>query len=476
MNLDERLRTHYATRTSSAAHLARDVDGVHRRARQRRRNSRLAGIAASAILIVLFAGAYFVIADSSDNNDVETGPIEDPESPEQGRADDEQLNPTDEAAPEPQPTRDPGQVRPATAPLVVDTGMGTFVWNVFEGNGAGIPSVQLDHEGYVISGLDDDPLFSEDGRTWTTTPLSPELADYRVFRSEGEWAHAGESMWETSGKTRDLLRSDGSQWVVVDLPGADPQWPEIPQQAGGTLLVESGQDDSAFWVSTADGLGERQMAPWAMPANVVDPQDSVAIVVLPEGGYGALVTVHGVHPDEEHLDDDSGDNATLRFVEMWTSPDARNWTNHGLPEFARESMDQEHGIDIRQSDNVIVVEVRAVEGGQEVASHYSTNGIDWERGDPPSVEADAVAARPSDAKWPGLQETAFGFADFNGDMGQPEFWVSADGRSWELVQAPPTAEWEPPSTGGGSMGAARDVLFHSWGGSQGAVIWVGYFE
>lgn len=109
------------------------------------------------------------------------------------------------------------------APL--ETSVGRVEWTTLDGDGAGIPSIYADIDGYVISGLDDKLLFSSDGIAWSDGPSSTGLDGYRAFRSSGDWAVAGQSMWKGSGASRDLLQSNGRTWVRVEIE--DP-WPELP--------------------------------------------------------------------------------------------------------------------------------------------------------------------------------------------------------------------------------------------------------
>jgi hypothetical protein len=63
-----------------------------------------------------------------------------------------------------------------------------------------------------------------------------------------------------------------------------------------------------------------------------------------------------------------------------------------------------------------------------------------------------------------VQETDFGFADFEGHTEEVDtrFWISTDGQSWEEIDGPPPFD-EDLGWGGSSIGAVGSLIWESPG-------------
>ena len=88
----------------------------------------------------------------------------------------------------------------------------------------------------------------------------------------------------------------------------------MPVVSGRAVVVQDESTDDAHWASPDGGSFEYVEAPWTWPSGVVDPWSDLQLVAVPDGGFAALLTLYGVHPDEEDLPDDRRDNATLKFA------------------------------------------------------------------------------------------------------------------------------------------------------------------
>ena len=338
-----------------------------------------------------------------------------------------------------------GESNPSAAPVIaaVETSVGRLVWTKYEGTGAGIPHVQLDIDGYIIGGLGDSLLFSDDGTNFTTVPSSPVLTDRRVFRSDGKWALTGQSMWESSGEARDLLRSNGTEWVKVDLAGVDVPWPDIPLQSGDVVVVPNHSDgDEGFWVSTNDGPFAFVEPPWVWPEDTIDPRFDHTILAAPDGGFVALLWVSDAHPDNRDLPDDQRDNASLVWAELWTSSNGLEWENHGLPAFiASELITTRTIVEFERADDRLFATLHPVDCcGGPLGVYSSTNGLDWQPDVPPSDGIEGVN-RPTQDEYPGLQVTNFGYLDVerrqvSDSVTETIFWISIDGQTWEEIRPP----------------------------------------
>ncbi|MEN8040587.1 MAG: hypothetical protein ABFR95_03700 [Actinomycetota bacterium] len=359
----------------------------------------------------------------------------------------------------------------------VDTSAGRLVWTMLEGSGAGIPIISRDINGYVLSGLGDDLLFSADGREWTSTPSSSGLEDYRVFRSDGDWAVAGQSMWRSSGLSRDLLRSDGEHWVKVDLGDDGEVWPEIPLVVGDSTVVEV--DTGDFRISVDGAPHVNVEVPWQLPSDSVDAYMFTQVLAAPDGGVVGFVSVQDVHPTDRDLPDDSRDNSALVLAEVWTSADGIDWVNHGLPSFlSSASINQEILFRVKTENRVLHVTVSAVNGEiPPIGVFTSTDGLTWKVSDGP-VQGSVEENRPSSDPEMPVYRATFGYVDFEGvHEGDPHhlrIWLSVDGEAWEEVQGID----EPDGIGfiGGTSHGAIDELIYAGFGGDGAIIWIGHFE
>jgi hypothetical protein len=354
---------------------------------------------------------------------------------------------------------------PPFAPVDLDSLYWTKVdLDPVAGEGYTWARVERDIDGYVISG-NGRLLFSRDARTWSTDPISPELADYSAFRSEGQWALGGTGDFNLKG---DLLRSDGSQWRQVDLPASGDAWPQMPV-VSGTSVLASTSDDSGFWVSNDDGPFEFVEAPWVWPEDMLDPWTNAPIVAAPDGGFVALVTVNDVHPNERN---DPGDTQTLTMAELWTSPDGLAWQNHGLPTIVPNNALGRRPVVINvQSDPNHILVSRSLDG-TDAGNQYltSTNGLDWEN---------EGATYPTGTGVPGAYTECrtstgnFGYFcghwGYSGDSGFIP-WLSTDNESWQKLD-PPEIDFEAYDVDGPTSGAVGDVIFVGYGD-----IWIGQFR
>jgi len=341
---------------------------------------------------------------------------------------------------------------------------------------AGAPlSVQRDIDGYVISG-NGVLTYSHDGRSWTTEPLSPELAGYQAFTSRGQWAVAGTGEWQqTTADSRVLLRSDGTRWHRVDLPGSDSSWPGLPIVSGTSSLVPQGGAEDSFWVSVGDGPFEMHDAPWDWPPTTAGGHSSVTIVAAPDGGFVALVTYYGIHPDDSGLADNERDpSSTLRFAELWTSPDGIRWDNNGLPGFlAPDAVNRSLTVTIRSHGDELVASAsyngaeRRDTGETVLGDYTSRNGLDWVR----SAGTDSTG-EPESECWIQTMNMGYICASIQTEpVMMFEFVLSTDGETWVDVNLPEIDYESYGFVGGAAHGGVGDILFLSYGD-----LWIGLFE
>lgn len=337
------------------------------------------------------------------------------------------------------------------------------------------PTVQRDIDGYVISG-NGVLTYSHDGRSWTTDPLSPELAGYQAFTSRGQWAVAGTGEWQQSTTdSRVLLRSDGTRWRRVDLPDSESSWPELPIVSGTSSLVPQGGAEGSFWVSNGDGPFQMHDAPWDWPPATAGGYSSVGIVAAPDGGFVALVTYYGIHPDDSELADNERDaSSTLRFAELWTSPDGVLWDNNGLPGFlAADALNRSLNVTIRSHGDELVASASYNGGerrdtGQTVLGNYtSRNGIDWA----PSSGIDPTDFGESEC-WVHTMNMGYICASIRTEPETMfEILLSTDGETWVDVNLPEIDYESYGFVGGAGHGGVGDILFLSYGD-----MWIGLFE
>jgi hypothetical protein len=316
-------------------------------------------------------------------------------------------------------------------------------------------------------------MYSDDGRTWTTDVLSPELAEYSGFMSRGGWAVTGSPLSRrTASDSRDLLRSDGSQWNRVDLPGSEPAWPDLPIESGNVVLVPDDGGDFGFWVSIDDEPFVFREAPWDWPQDTIDPTGRATFLAAPDGGFIAVTGVHDVHPNDRNLADGDRDNATLMWAEVWTSPDGITWQNQGLPGFlADDVIGRTVFFNIRAVIETLEVSVfnssgfnRPI-GATRVGVSVSTDGVDWSPVRDPEfpIGADCwIFTTNMGYLCAGMTvepETAF------------ELSLSTDGVKWATIE-PPEIDFESYGfVGAASHGGVGDLLFVSFGD-----MWIGHFE
>lgn len=172
---------------------------------------------------------------------------------------------------------------PNEDPAEADGAVGLVRSLTLDGPGAGIPAISLDIDGYVLSGLRDELLFSDDGVTWVTTPSDSGLDGYRYFSSQGEWAVAGDLMWRTDDGHLDLLHAEGNRWVRV---ATAEEWPDLP--AGPPLPSRSGSP--------------------------IADTDTDAYAGLATGDFGYLAYEHQLPPGEDG-----------HIVRLWLSVDGTMW-------------------------------------------------------------------------------------------------------------------------------------------------------
>lgn len=341
---------------------------------------------------------------------------------------------------------------------------------------AGAPlTVQRDIDGYVISG-NGVLTYSQDGRTWTTDPLSPELAEYQAFTSSGEWAVAGTGEWQQrQTDSRVLLRSDGAQWHEVDLPGAESSWPELPIVSGTSTLVRQGGTGQNFWVSTADGPFEMYEAPWDWPQTTDGEVSGLTILAAPDGGFVALTTYNGVHPDDSDLADGERDpSSALISAEIWTSPDGIVWTNNGAPGFlAADAISRSIYVTIRPHLGELLASAtyngaeRRDTGNTVLGDYTSTNGLHWA----PVPGPDATRVAESEC-WIHTMNMGYICASIRIEPETMfELQLSKDGETWVDINMPEVDFESYGFVGGAAYGGVGDILFLNYGDT-----WIGLFE
>jgi hypothetical protein len=449
---------------------------VRRSHSSRRRTNVLAAIGAAIAVTALVVVAVLIGNDAS--APIEPAPPADTPAPTKLPVEEpQQVEPVlpapetfDSESPDTE-ALDEGEIYPAAETLTVATSLGRLIWTLYLGDGAGIPSVQADIDGYVMSGFGDEMLFSDDGVTWTTTPSDPGLEGYRVFQPEGDWAVAGHSMWQSSGSSRDLLRSDGERWVKVKFEGQADDWPQIPLESGKVLVVQESDDD--LQVSTNGGAFQHVAAPWSFPAASVDPTFNSTMVAIPDGGFAAYIEMVDAHPSNNERDP-----LYLTFAEVWTSPDGVNWTKHHLPTFLEPGdINKRLGLDVEEKNGELRASVGAVDyGGAAPREYTSTDGLTWRRTSAPD-STPIEANRPATQEYRVLQTTDLGYVDSEtenrDDRLAMRYWLSSDGTTWDEI--PGVVEPDDFDTGGASVGAVGSILFAGFGGDS-AAVWVGHFE
>ena len=454
---------------------------VRRSYSNNRRTNVLAAIGAAIAVTALVVIAVLIGSSTSapiepvppaDTTPPTTLPIEEPQQVDPVLLMPETLDPESRES----ETLVEAEIYPVADTLTATTPMGQLVWNLYLGDGAGIPSVQADIDGYVMSGFGDEMLFSKHGVTWTTTPGDTGLEGYRVFRPEGDWALAGDSMFQSSGSSRDLLRSDGERWVKVEFEGQADDWPQIPLESGNVLVVQESDDD--LQVSTNGGAFQHVAAPWSFPADTDDPTFNTTMVAIADGGFAAYIEMADAHPNNRDLADNERDNASLIFAEVWTSPDGVNWTNHNLPTFLDPGdINKRLGLGVEEKDGELRASVGAVDyGGAATREYTSTDGLTWRRTSAPD-STPIEANRPATQEYRVLQTTDLGYIDseteYRDDRIAMRYWLSSDGITWEEI--PGIAIPDDFDAAAASVGAVGSILFAGFGGDSSAV-WVGHFE